>query len=478
MNQAQLLQSVIASLPEIVVIIGACILLIVGLFVPPGRRHLLGWAAIAVILCAAALTFAIGGENAGAYSGMFVTDQFSRFFKGIFYIATALTLLMSRGFIEIERINIGEYHALLLFALSGMMIMASATDLLSIYVGLELMALCTYVLTGFMRRERRSNEAALKYVVLGAVATGVFLYGVSLIYGLTGTTELSAIAAATGQARDPGILLAVAFIVAGLGFKIGAVPFHMWVPDIYEGAPTPITAFMSVGPKAAGFAVILRVFLNPLVAVSEVGLVVAVIAVVTIALGSFVALVQDNIKRLLAYSSIAHSGFALLGIVAGGPDGIASVMLYLLIYTFMNIGIFAAIVVMRSEKVQGEAIEDFSGLARSHRALGLLMLLFLFALAGIPPTAGFFAKFYILVALIDQGMVAIPVIAVLLSVVAAYFYIRIVMVIYMREPVAGTAPAFTPDLTLVLAIAAAGTVLIGLFPQWFLDLAQSSILQR
>ncbi|WP_171175989.1 NADH-quinone oxidoreductase subunit N [Ruegeria sp. HKCCD8929] len=479
MNQAQLLQSVVASLPEIVVIIGACILLIVGLFVPPGRRHLLGWAAIAVILLAAALTFAIGGENDGAYSSMFVTDQFSRFFKGIFYIATALTLLMSRRFIEIERINIGEYHALLLFALSGMMIMASATDLLSIYVGLELMALCTYVLTGFMRRERRSNEAALKYVVLGAVATGVFLYGVSLIYGLTGTTELSAIAAAaTGQARDPGILLAVAFIVAGLVFKIGAVPFHMWVPDIYEGAPTPITAFMSVGPKAAGFAVILRVFLNPLVAVSEVGLVVAVIAVVTIALGSFVALVQDNIKRLLAYSSIAHSGFALLGIVAGGPDGIASVMLYLLIYTFMNIGIFAAIVVMRSERVQGEAIEDFSGLARSHRALGLLMLLFLFALAGIPPTAGFFAKFYILVALIDQGMVAIPVIAVLLSVVAAYFYIRIVMVIYMREPVAGTAPAFTPDLTLVLAIAAAGTILIGLFPQWFLDLAQSSILQR
>ena len=246
----------------------------------------------------------------------------------------------------------------------------------------------------------------------------------------------------------------------------------MWVPDVYEGAPTTITAFMSVGPKAAGFAVVLRVFLNPLVAASDVWITVAVIAVITMALGSFVALVQDNIKRLLAYSSIAHAGFALLGVVAGGADGIASVMLYLLIYTFMNIGIFGAVVMMRNGDFSGEAIEDYAGFARSHRGLALMMLLFLFALAGIPPTAGFFAKFYVLVALVEQGFVALAVIAVLLSAVAAYFYIRIVMVMYMREPAGDFDPALTVPVRIALAVAAAGTIGIGLFPAWFLGLAQ------
>ncbi|WP_170763340.1 NADH-quinone oxidoreductase subunit NuoN [Ruegeria lacuscaerulensis] len=477
MNQAQLLQSVLVSLPEIVVITGACVLLILSLFVRPERGYILDLAAIAVVLVAAALTWALADQNLLVYSGMFASDRYSAFFKAIFYISTVLTLLLSRRYVEIERVQRGEYNVLLLFALSGMMIMASANDLLSIYVGLELMALCTYVLTGLLRREVRSNEAALKYVILGAVSTGVFLYGVSLIYGLTGTTELDALATAvTASQRDPGLLLAVVFIVAGLVFKVGAVPFHMWVPDVYEGAPTPITAFMSVGPKAAGFAVILRVVLNPLLAATDVWIVVAVIAVFTMALGSFVALVQDNIKRLLAYSSIAHSGFVLLGIVAGGPDGAASVMLYLLIYTFMNIGIFAAVIAMRSEVGRGEAIDDFSGLSRSHPALALSMLLFLFALAGIPPTAGFFAKFYVLVALIEGGHVTISVIAVLLSVVAAYFYIRIVMVIYMRDPAGKFELAFTPGLKLALAIAVVGTIVIGLLPAWFLNLAQMSVL--
>jgi len=357
-----------------------------------------------------------------------------------------------------------------------MMIMASATDLLSIYVGLELMALCTYVLTGFLRQQRRSNEAALKYVILGAASTGIFLYGVSLVYGLTGTTRLDGMAAAvTGDPLDPGLLLAVVFIVAGLVFKVGAVPFHMWLPDVYEGAPTTITAFMSVGPKAAGFAVILRVFLNPLVAASDAWIIVAVIAVVTMAIGSFVALVQDNFKRLLAYSSIAHAGFALFGVVAGGADGIASVMLYLLIYAFMNLGIFATVIMMRNGDFSGEVIEDYAGFAKSHRGLALLMLLYLFSLAGIPPTAGFFAKFYVLVALVERGFVILAVIAVLLSAVAAYFYIRIVMVIYMREPEGAFDPALTPSVRATLALTAAGTIGIGLFPAWFLGLAQHSV---
>jgi NADH-quinone oxidoreductase subunit N len=474
MTPDALLQSVLASLPEIIVVTAACVLLIAGLFVPEDRGDVLVAASLAVVAAAAAATIALSGETRPAYSGMFVVDPFADFFKLLFYLATALTLLLSRRYAEIERIAREEYYVLLLFALAGMMIMASATDLLSIYVGLELMALATYVLTGFLRQERRSNEAALKYVILGGVSTGIFLYGVSLIYGLTGTTQLDALAASLTAPRDPALLLAVVFVVTGLVFKIGAVPFHMWVPDVYEGAPTTITAFMSVGPKAAGFAVVLRVFLNPLVAASDVWITVAAIAVITMALGSFVALVQDNIKRLLAYSSIAHAGFALFGVVAGGADGIASVMLYLLIYTFMNIGIFGAVVAMRNGNASGEAIEDYTGFARSHRGLALLMLVFLFSLAGIPPTAGFFAKFYVLVALVEQGFVSLAVIAVLLSAVAAYFYIRIVMVMYMREPAGDFDPALTAPVRVALAVAAAGTIGIGLFPAWFLGLAQAS----
>ncbi|MHA4735221.1 NADH-quinone oxidoreductase subunit N [Ensifer adhaerens] len=475
MTAAALLASILVSLPEIIVIVGSCVLLIGGQLLPKGKDALLVWASVAVVLLAALATFTLSGEAQPAYAGMFVADPFSIFFKSLFYLSILLTFLLSRNYADIEGIGGSEYYVLLLLALAGMMIMASATDLLSIYVGLELMVLCTYVLTGFLRRQQRSNEAALKYVILGAVSTGIFLYGVSLVYGLTGTTQLDRMAAAvSNDPLDPGLLLAVVFIVAGLVFKIGAVPFHMWVPDVYEGAPTTITAFMSVGPKAAGFAVILRVFLNPLVASSNVWIILAVIAVVTMALGSFVALVQDNFKRLLAYSSIAHAGFAILGIVAGGADGIASVMLYLLIYTFMNLGIFGAVIMMRNGTFSGEVIEDYSGFAKLHPGLALLMLLYLFSLAGIPPTAGFFAKFYVLVALVERGFVLLAVIAVLLSAVAAYFYIRIVMVMFMREPERAFEPALTPLVGAALAVTAAGTIGIGLFPAWFLKLAQQS----
>ncbi|EPE96587.1 NADH-quinone oxidoreductase subunit N [Rhizobium grahamii] len=477
MTAAALFQSILASLPEIVVVAGACILLILGQLVRQGQGNFLLAASVAIVLVAAVSTFMLAGEVRPAYMGMFVSDRFSAFFKIVFYLATVLTFLLSRKYADIEGIGNSEYYVLLLFALSGMMIMASATDLLSIYVGLELTVLCTYVLTGFLRKERRSNEAALKYVILGSVSTGIFLYGVSLVYGLTGTTQLDGIAATvTGDPLDPGLLLAVVFIVAGLVFKIGAVPFHMWLPDAYEGAPTTITAFMSVGPKAAGFSVILRVFLNPLVAASDVWIIVAVVAVATMALGSFVALVQDNFKRLLAYSSIAHAGFALFGVVAGGADGIASVMLYLLIYSLMNLGIFGTIIMMRSDDFSGEIIEDYAGLAKSHPVLSLAMLLYLFSLAGIPPTAGFFAKFYVLVALVERGFIMLAVIAVLLSVVGAYFYIRIVMLIYMREPKRAFDPILTPWVGATLALTAAGTIGIGLFPSWFLRLAQHSVL--
>ncbi len=470
--------SVIASVPEIIVIVGACVLLMIAPV--RGRRFgpLLFWSSLGTVIAAAAATFALAGEPRLVYSGMFVVDDFSVFFKAVFYLATGLCVLMSPRYLEEEDIARGEYYVLLLFALSGMMIMASGLDLLSIYVGMELQALCIYVLTGFIRQERRSNEAALKYVILGSVSSGIFLYGMSLVYGITGTTQLTDMAAALGSggAHDPALVLATVFLVTGLIFKVGAVPLHMWVPDVYEGAPTTITAFMSVGPKAAAFAILLRIFLDAMAPAADIWVVVvAVIAVLTMALGSFVALVQTNIKRMLAYSSIAHAGFVLLGLVAGGPDGVASVMLYLLIYVFMNLGIFAIIIMMRSGNVSGEAIEDYAGFAKSHRGLALLMLIFLFSLASIPPTAGFFAKFYILVALVEQGYVGLAVIAVLLSAVAAFFYIRIVMLMYMKEEARPFDLALTPSLRLAIAITAAGTVGIGLLPSWFLDLAQGSV---
>ena len=473
-----LILSVIASVPEIIVIVGACVLLMIAPV--RGRRFgpMLFWSSLATVIAAAAATFALAGEPRLVYSGMFVVDDFSVFFKAVFYLATGLCVLMSPRYLEEEDIARGEYYVLLLFALSGMMIMASGLDLLSIYVGMELQALCIYVLTGFIRQARRSNEAALKYVILGSVSSGIFLYGMSLVYGITGTTQLTDMAAALGSggAHDPALVLATVFLVTGLIFKVGAVPLHMWVPDVYEGAPTTITAFMSVGPKAAAFAILLRIFLDAMAPAADIWVVVvAVIAVLTMALGSFVALVQTNIKRMLAYSSIAHAGFVLLGLVAGGPDGVASVMLYLLIYVFMNLGIFAIIIMMRSGNVSGEAIEDYAGFAKSHRGLALLMLIFLFSLASIPPTAGFFAKFYILVALVEQGYVGLAVIAVLLSAVAAFFYIRIVMLMYMKEEARPFDLALTPSLRLAIAITAAGTVGIGLLPSWFLNLAQGSV---
>jgi len=473
--------NIFASMPEIIVIAAACLLLMVDLFLSKRQKHLMAYLAIVVVIIAAIETWRIeGGRPLYIFDRMFVVDSFSTFFKAIFYLSTFLTILLSMNYVKVEEIEHSEYYILMLFALSGMMIMASGADLLTIYLGLELMALPVYMLTGFMRKDIRSNEAAMKYIVLGAISSGILLYGISLIYGLTGTTQLSSIAASLkGTANiDSALILATIFLIAGFGFKVAAVPFHMWAPDAYEGAPTSITAFMSVGPKVAAFAVFLRVMLYALmpIAVNWIAI-VAVISVVTMVLGSVVALVQTNIKRMLAYSSIGHAGYVLLGFVAGGADGIASVMLYMLIYTFMNIGIFGAIITMRKGNSLGENIEDYTGLAKTNKGMALLMLIFLFSLAGIPPTAGFVGKFYIFMALINKGFISLAVIAVLMSAVSAYFYIRIVMLMYMKEPVHEFDLAQTPATRLVLAIAVFGTVVIGILPAWFIDVAQRAVFQ-
>lgn len=537
------LQSIITSLPEVFVLGAACLLLLLDLLLKGRRVGLVANLAIATVVTAGALSYlltysAVFGDPSQppviAYNGMFISDKFSLFFKMIFYIATILTIMLSHNYLKISAEAHSEYFVMVLFALCGMMIMASATDLISIYVGLELLALSMYVLTGFLKHDRRSNESALKFLILSALSTCLMLYGASLFYGLTGTTQLSAIRSAlTGMIEadvvptvgtaptygtiDPAIILATLFLLAGFAFKIAAVPFHMWVPDVYEGAPTPITAYISVGSKAAGFAVILRVFIEALSPLSDIWLLLfTVIAVATMAIGSFVALVQTNIKRLLAYSSIAHAGFAMLGLVAGGDNGVASVMLYLFIYSVMNLGIFGVVIAMKSEhnpdhqvmgeqavggqpigeqpfgeqpigeqpfgeqpigeQPIGEQIGDYSGLSKQYPMLALVALIFLFSLAGIPPTAGFIAKFAIIVALIDQGYMLLAIIAVLFSVIAAFFYLRIVMLMYMRESIHSIKIAQPFSLQLTLLITGIGTLALGLFPAWLYDLALSSVL--
>lgn len=475
MDMTQIAGSVLATGPEIIIIIGACSALMISLLPNDRPENLLAGLSVAIIALAAGMTFSMSESSERVYSGMFVVDEFSSFFKMLLYLATAMTVLMSGKYLVKEGVVKGEYYVLVLFALVGTMIMVSGTDLLIIYIGIELQAISIYILVGFLKADARSNEAALKYVILGAFSSGILLYGISLFYGLTGTTDLSAIAEALNAPdfSDPMLLMATMFMLIGLLFKVGVVPFHMWVPDIYEGAPSPITGFMSVAAKAAAFAVILRIFLIDLTGLSPIWLFsVAGIAVLTMALGSLAALVQTNIKRMLAYSSIAHAGFLMLGIIAGGIDGAASVMLYLVIFTFMNLGMFAIIILLNKGVNFGEPIESFAGLAKTHPILAIAAMIFLFSLAGIPPTGGFFAKFYVLLALIETDQIILAVIAVLLSAVAAWFYLRIIMLMYVHEPADEHDIQLTISMQVVLAVALLGTVLTGLLPAWLLEIAR------
>src|SRR3990170_8098795 len=420
--------NIIASMPEIIVIAAACLLLMVDLFLSKRQKHLMAYLAIAVVIIAAIQTWRIEGVRPlYIFDRLFVVDSFATFFKTIFYLSTFLAILLSMNYIKIEDIEHSEYYILMLFALSGMMIMASGADLITIYLGLELMALPVYLLTGFMRKDIRSNEAAMKYIVLGALSSGILLYGISLIYGLTGTTQLSYIAASLkgGAKVDSALILATIFLIAGFGFKVAAVPFHMWLPDAYEGAPTSITAFMSVGPKVASFAFLLRMFLVPLGGAREQWLPLLVgVAIATMTLGNLAAISQSNIKRLLAYSAISHVGYLLLGLVAGNDTGLKGISIYLLVYAFMNLGAFTVIVAMRRRDLIGDEIEDMAGLMYKSPVAAVLMMIFLLSLAGIPPTAGFLGKYFIFLSLIESQHFTLAVMAVLYVAVALYYYFR------------------------------------------------------
>lgn len=435
--------------------------------------------ALISIVSVAVVSFELTRSLGTTFNGMFISDGYSMFFKLIFLLNVIMTVLISVRYIVVERINHGEYYSLILFATLGMMIMASAGDIIVLYLGLELMALSTYILAGFIRHDIKSNEAAMKYFLLGAFASAFLLYGTAMIYGLTGTTDIKGIShyiTANGIGTNPALTLSMIFFAVAFSFKIAAVPFHMWAPDAYEGAPTSITAFMSVGPKAAGFAVLGRVFLTAFGSVKvEWSVMLIPIAILTMGVGNIIALSQTNIKRMLAYSSIAHAGYALLGIIAGTGDGIASVLNYLLIYAFMNIGAFAIIIMLRSEGFKGDNISDFEGLGKSHPMASALMLIFMFSLTGIPPTAGFMGKFYVFMSAINAGYTWLVIVAVIFSAISAYFYLRIVMYMYMKEPKESVKLSTSPALGLALAITVAAVLIIGILPSTFVNFARIAV---
>ena len=356
----------------------------------------------------------VAGSHVTVSRGLVSVDPFAFFFKAVFLLAAAMTLLMSVHYLDVEGSRHGEYVFLVLCATLGMMFMAGGTDLIVLFIGLETMAISFYILAGLLKPNRRSNEAGVKYFLLGTFSLGLLLYGMSLLYGLSGSTNLHAIAVAVANhGRDPWLVLAVILVVAGMGFKIAAVPFHMWAPDVYEGAPTPITAFLSVGSKAASFAMLLRIFIEGLPSMAtDWTLLFYALSVVTMTVGNIAALTQSNLKRMLAYSSIAHAGYLLIGIVAGTPRGIAAMLIYLVIYAFMQLGAFAVIVMMRREDAIGDELKDLSGLYSRSPAAAIAMLVFMLSLGGIPPTAGFMGKFWLFSAAIEANYVWLAVIGV------------------------------------------------------------------
>ena len=410
-------------LPELVLVGGALLVLVVDVLTSRQQRPLLGWVTIGVLLATMLTLLPFSNVDVVASRGLLAIDGFAFFFKLIFLLTALVTVLMSSSYLEVEGLRVGEYYFLILCATLGMMFMASGIDLVTIFIGLETMAVAFYILTGYIKPNRRSNEAAVKYFLLGAFSLGILLYGMSMLYGLSGTTNLRELATVL-ETEEPSTLLivAVVLVVSGIGFKIAAVPFHMWAPDVYEGAPTPVTAFLSVGSKAASFAMLLRIFMEGLPLLAEVWQPMFwVLAVITMTFGNLAALTQSNIKRMLAYSSIAHAGYILIGVVVNTSRGVTALMIYLMLYVFMQLGAFAVVVMLRRRDVVGDELKDLSGLYFRYPVAACAMLFFMLSLGGIPPTAGFMGKFWLFSAAIESGYIWLAVIGVINSAISLYY---------------------------------------------------------
>jgi len=448
------------ALPELVLVLGAMALLMLGAY-RERSTPVVNLGAIMLLVAAAFITAVL--PNGTTFGGSFVVDDFGRFLKILAFVGSAFAIVLSLDYLAAEREQKFEYAVLILLSTVGMGMLISAADLIALYLGLELMSLALYVVAASSRDSVRSTEAGLKYFVLGALSSGMLLYGCSLIYGFTGNVSFAGIAKASTQGGI-GLIFGLVFLFAGFCFKVSAVPFHMWTPDVYEGAPTPVTAFFAAAPKIAAIAIFARATISAFPGIApQWQQIVVFVAIASMVLGSFAAIGQRNIKRLMAYSSIGHMGFALIGLASGTAEGIQGVLVYMAIYLAMTLGTFAVILSMRRPEGMVEEISDLSGLARSNPPLAFFLALLLFSLAGIPPLAGFFAKYYVFLAAIQAGLYGLAVIGVLASVVGAYYYLLIVKIMYFDEP----APVFQPmpgELKVVLGIAGLFNLLYFLYP--------------
>jgi NADH-quinone oxidoreductase subunit N len=437
MNQLTQIPALLPVLPEIVMAVGAMLMLMLGVGAQQSERGssiVNGFCFAVLVLTAVVIVLQPAGRTA-LFGGSFVVDDYARFLKLLAISGSAGALLLSLNWLSVERQQRFEYGVLFLLSTLGMMMLISAADLIALYLGLELMSLPLYVVAASNRDNVKSTEAGLKYFVLGALSSGMLLYGASLIYGFTGTVSFAGIAKATAPGASIGLVFGLVFLFVGFCFKISAVPFHMWTPDVYEGAPTPVAAFFAAAPKVAGIAIFVRATVVAFPGIThEWQQIVVFVSIASMALGAFAAIGQKNIKRLMAYSSIGHMGFALVGLAAGTAEGVQGVLIYMSIYVAMTLGTFACILAMRRDGEFVENISDLAGLARRQPAMAFFLAMLLFSLAGIPPLAGFFAKFYVFLAAIKAGLYALAVIGVLTSVVGAFYYLAIVKVMYFDEP--------------------------------------------
>jgi NADH-quinone oxidoreductase subunit N len=466
--------------PELVLTSAGLLLMMMSVSFGKAREEFLGFVSVlSVVLTGVALALAAvqPGRAKPTLGGMFVLDNFALFFKMLILLSLVLTILASVRFVGRAPYPGGEYYALLLFTGVGMLFMVSGANLASIYVSLELMALSSYILAGYFKGEPKSTEAALKYFILGAFSSGVLLYGISLVYGQTGKLGLADVAQHFASAERSNLtMLGILLILAGLLFKVAAVPFHVWVPDVYEGSPTPITAFFSVGPKVASYAILARIFYVAFPKFgADWGLIVALVAAATMILGNVLALLQTNVKRMLAYSSIAHAGYALLGVLGfSNPFGIWGILVYLLAYLLMNFGVFGLVILLESHGYAAETVSDFNGLARRNMPAAIVMLLFLLSLAGIPPTAGFIGKYYLFAAAMKAGYAWLAVLAVLMSAVSLFYYFRIAGAMFLSES-DGAKLSGSYALTAAVAICAAGTLAVGVAPEPVLEVLRRCV---
>ncbi len=480
MDGTAFLQGTGALVPHLTVLLTGLIILTLDLFLNERSRFLNEVVGLVGLALAFVLAVLQHGDPRMVFMDMAVVDNLSVFFHATFILIAILTLMMSASFVRREDIASGEYYALVLFATMGFMFVASAANLVMLFLAIEVLSIATYILAGLHRQEQRSLEAAFKYFILGAFSSAIFLYGIATVYGALGHTSIAQLAATVAQGEVSSLLMfGVALLIVGLGFKVAAVPFHMWAPDVYDGAPTAVTAFMSAGPKAAAFAALLRVFFQGFGGenvAAHWAPVFAVLAGLTMILGNLSALTQVSIKRMLAYSSIAHAGYAFVALVTLDALGAASILYYLVAYTFMSLGAFAVLTVVAKRGERHHAFSDYSGLASTNPILAATMTLFMFALAGFPPTAGFAGKFYVFSAAVKSGYYVLAIIGVLTSVVSVFYYIHVIRVMYMQEPGDGGSPIRVSMVTCaLLGVTVLGTLYMGVFPGSILRLAEHSV---